>query len=200
MKTPVNPLSFVVTAIADRMRRHQEDVIAYLLEENRVLREQIGNRRLNFNDDQRRRLAARAQELGRTRLEQVATIAAPETLLKWHRKLIAKGRAGTARRTPGRPSTPQEIAALVVRMAEENRSWGYRRIQGALANLGHRLAYNTIRNILKKHGIEPAPERMRKTTWREFLQRRWGQIVASDFFAMAPRTDPAWPPWSFCGL
>jgi hypothetical protein len=105
------------------------------LRENRVLREQIGNRRLNFNDDQRRRLAAKAKKLGRRTLEQVATIAAPETLLRWDQKLIAQGEAGTARRTPGRPSTDQEIAALVVRMAEENRSWGYRRIQGALGNL-----------------------------------------------------------------
>src|SRR5215467_995829 len=124
MKAPVNPFSFVVTAIAGWMRRHQEEVIAYLVEENRVLREQIGDQRLNFNDDQRRRLAAKAKKLGRKRLEQVATIAAPETLLRWHHKLIVQGEAGTASRTPGRPSTAQEIAALVVRMAEENRAWG----------------------------------------------------------------------------
>jgi len=71
-------------------------------------------------------------------------------------------------------------------MAEKNRSWGYRRIQGALANLGHDLAHNTIRNILKRHGIEPSPERARKTTWKEFLQRHWHQIVATEFFTMAP--------------
>src|ERR1051326_3826484 len=99
MKAPVNPLSFVVTAIAGWMRRHQEEVIAYLVEENRVLREQIGNRRLNFNDDQRRRLAAKAKKLGRRTLEQVATLAAPDTLLRWDQKLIAQGEAGTARRT-----------------------------------------------------------------------------------------------------
>jgi transposase InsO family protein len=74
-------------------------------------------------------------------------------------------------------------------MAEENRSWGYRRIQGALSNLGHLLAFKTIGNILKKHGIEPAPERSRKTTWKEFLTRHWDQIVASDFF-----TIEAWTP------
>ena len=71
-------------------------------------------------------------------------------------------------------------------MAEENRSWGYRRIQGAMANLGRDLAHNTIRNILKRHGIEPAPQRKRKTTWKEFLRIHWEQIVASDFFAIAP--------------
>ena len=69
-------------------------------------------------------------------------------------------------------------------MAEENRAWGYRRIQGALANLGHFLAHNTIASILKRHGIEPAPERGRKTTWKEFLDRHWQQIVASDFFTI----------------
>src|SRR5215831_4816995 len=78
----------------------------------------------------------------------------------------------------------QEIAALVLRMATENRSWGYRRIQVALSNLGHVLAYNTIANILKRSGIEPAPERSRKTTWKEFLNRHWQQIVAIDFFTI----------------
>ncbi len=182
----MGPFSFLVTAIAGWMSRHQQEVIAYLVEENRTLREEMGNRRLRFNDDQRRRLAAKAKTLGRKTLEQVATIAAPETLLRSHPKLNAQNDAASACRTPGRPSTDQKIAALVVRMAQENRRWGYRRIQGALANLGHDLAQNTIRNILKKHGIEPSPERARKTTWREFLQRHWEQIVASDFFAMDP--------------
>src|SRR5215471_6403127 len=77
----------------------------------------------------------------------------------------------------GRPRTAAEIATLVTRMAKENRSWGYRRIQGALSNLGHLLAFKTIANILKGHRIEPAPERTRKTTWKEFLTRHWEQIV-----------------------
>jgi len=139
---------------------------------------------MRFTDYQRRRLAARAKRLGRKLLSHVATIVTPETLLGWHRKLIAKKYDGSANRGPGRPGTAAEIAALVTRMAEENRSWGYRRIQGALANLGHMLAYKTIANILKEHGIEPAPERSRKTTWKEFLSRHWQQIVASDFFTI----------------
>src|SRR5215475_11974578 len=171
------------------MCRHQQEVIAYLVEENGVLGEQVGNRRLKLNDDQRRQLAATAKKLGRKTLDQVATIAAPETLLRWHGKLIAQNDAPSACRTPGRPSIDHEIAALVVRMAEENRCWGYRRIQGALANLGHDLAHNTIWNILKKHGIEPSPKRARNTTWREFFQRRWEQIVANDFFAMGPSKE-----------
>ncbi len=178
-----DPFSVVVLAIARWMSRHQQEVIAYLVEENRVLREQMGNRGLKFNDDQRRRLAAKAKKLGRKTLKQVATIAAPETLLTWHRNLIGRKHAGSRRQPRGRTPTRPEIAALAVRMAEENRSWGYRRIQGALANLGHDLAHNTVRNILKRHGIEPSPERARKTTWGEFLQRHWEQIVASDFFS-----------------
>src|SRR5438093_10573617 len=79
---------------------------------------------------------------------------------------------------------PLRLLALVTRMAEENRDWGYRRIQGALANLGHMLAHNTIADILRRHGIEPSPERSRKTTWKEFLDRHLGQIVASDFFTI----------------
>ena len=117
-------------------------------------------------------------------MEQLATIATPETLLTWHRNLIAGKHTVGPRRTRVRPATRPDIAALAVRMAEENRSWGYRRIQGALANLGHDLAHNTVRNILKRHGIEPAPERVRKTTWKEFLQRHWEQIVASDSFSI----------------
>ncbi len=164
--------------------QHQQRVIEYLMEENRVLREQIGDRRMKFTDNQRRRLAAKAKKLGRKLLAQLETIVTPKTLMAWHRKLNAQKYDGTSFRTPARRRTAQEIAALVVRMAEENRAWGYRRIQGALANLGHMLAHNTIATILKRHGIEPAPERERKTTWKEFLSRHWEQIVASDFFTV----------------
>jgi len=184
MRALLDPFSFLVVSLAGWMNQHQQHVIHYLIEENRVLREQIGNRRMRFSDDQRRRLAARAKKIGRSLLNQVATIVTPETLLAWHRKLIAKKYDGSANRGPGRPRTATQIAALVTRMANENRSWGYRRIQGALSNLGHLLAFKTIANILKEHGIEPAPERNRKTTWKEFLTRHWKQIVASDFFTI----------------
>src|SRR3954468_12976715 len=89
---------------------------------------------------------------------------------------------GSARRKPGRPVTKKDLAGLVVRMAAENHAWGYRRIQGALSNLGYESAGSTIANILRRHGIEPAPERNRKTTWKEFLERHWELIVAADFF------------------
>src|SRR6266446_6749508 len=148
MRTAIDPFSFLVTSIAGWMNEHQHYVIDYLMEENRVLREQIGNHRLRFSDNQRRRLAAKAKKLGRKVLAQVVTFVTPETLLAWHRKLIAQKYDGSSFRTLGRRRTAKEIAALVVRMAEENRAWGYRRIQGALANLGHVLAHKTIANIL----------------------------------------------------
>jgi putative transposase len=166
------------------MNQQQQLALDYLREENRVLKEQLGGRRLRLNDDQRRRLASKAKRLGRRLLAQVATIVTPETLLAWHWKLIAQKYDGTAHRSPGRPRTAGEIEALVVRMAEENRDWGYGRIEGALSNLGHELARSTIAQILKRHGIEPAPERSRKTTWKEFLSRHWELIVATDFFTV----------------
>ena len=160
----------------------------------------MGNRRLKLNDDQRRRLAAKATKLGRKRLEQVATIAAPETLLRWHRKLIAQNNAPSACPTPGRPSTDQEISALVVRMAQENRYWGYRRIQGALANLGHDLAHNTIRNILKKHGIEPSAERARKRPGESSFKDIGSRLSSATSLRWLHRREPVWPRWLFSAL
>lgn len=166
------------------MNQQQQLVIEYLREENRVLKEQLGQKRLRLNDDQRRRLAAKAKPLRRRVLEVVARIVTPDTLLAWHRKLIAQKYDGTAHRRPGRPGTAAEIESLVVRMAQENRDWGHRRIFGALSNLGHQIGRGTVANLLKKHGIEPAPERRRKTTWKEFLTRHWELIVAADFFTV----------------
>src|SRR6266852_6553570 len=184
MPRVLDPFRFVLIAVAGWMNQHQLHIIDYLREENRVLREQLGGRRVRLNDDQRRRLAAKAKGLGRKLLAEVATIVTPETLLAWHRKLIAQKYDGTAQRGPGRPRTAVALETLVVRLAEENRDWGYRRIQGALSNLGHQIARSTIAEMLERHGIEPAPERSRKTTWKEFLSRHWELIVAADFFTV----------------
>ena len=131
---------FLVLTVAGWMNRHQDDLIDYLREENRVLREQLGRRPLRLTDAQRRRLAVRGRKLGRRVLTQVAGIVTPDTILRWYRRLIAKKYDGSTRRRRGRPMTPREIAALVVRMAVDNPQWGYTRIRGALSNLGHHIA------------------------------------------------------------
>ena len=157
-----------VARTAGRVTRHQEHVIDDLREEHRVLREQRGPRPRRLTDAQRRRLAGRGQKLGRQMLAQVASIVTPDTMLRWYRRLIARKYDGSAHRRRGRPIPPREVADLVVRMAVEHPPWGYTRIRGALANLGYNIARNTGKRILHDHGIEPAPERARRTPWKAF--------------------------------
>jgi len=177
MRTSIDPFRFLAAAIAGWANQRQQDALEYLREENRILREQLAGKRIRYTDDQRRRLAEKAKGIGRKALEDIATLVRPETLLAWHRKLIAQKYDGSRKRGPGRPRIMQDIRELVVRIAGENRTWGYTRIQGALSNLGHIVARGTISNILKENGIEPAPERCRKTTWREFLHFHWDIIA-----------------------
>jgi putative transposase len=150
-----------------------------LREENRVLKAQLRHRRLRLKDNDRRRLAALGERLGRRVLAQVATIVTPDTILRWHRQLIAQKWTYSKRR-PGRPSVLPEIRRLVVRMATENPRWGYTRIQGALKNLNHRVARSTIATILKAHGIPPSGDR--PASWQAFLRAHWNAVVAADFF------------------
>jgi len=141
-----HPLRLLLVTLAGWINQQQRDVIDYLQEENRVLREQLGPRRLRFTDDQRIRLAAKARVLGRRVLEELRSIVTPDTLLAWHRTLIARKYDGHQRRGRGRPPIAAEIREWVVRMATENRSWGYTRIQGALANLDHHVSRGTGRS------------------------------------------------------
>ena len=147
------------------------------------LKEQLG-KKARFNDDQRRRLAAKAQKIGRDRLGRFASIVSPKTLLEWHRRLIARKYDGSSERSPGRPGTPGEIRELIQRMAKEDRTWGYTRIQGALANLGHEVGRSTIAKVLREAGLDPAPERQKQTTWKEFLRNHLAVLGAADFFSV----------------
>jgi transposase InsO family protein len=131
-----------------------------------------------LTDAERRRLAVRATRVGRANLWKIATVATPDTLLRWHRQLVA--RKWTYARTSGRRGVLLEIRRLVVRMASENPTWGYTRIQGALKNLGHRVGRSTIARILKTHGLPPVPQR--PTSWQTFLKAHWGAIAGADFF------------------
>jgi putative transposase len=178
------PLAFVVLLFAGWVNRQQQAVIDYLLEENRVLRAAHGPRRLRLTDDQRRRLAVKGKVLGRHRLAGIVGIVTPDTILRWYRTLVAKKYDGSNARRPGRPSTKAELAALVVRMAQENPTWGFTRIRGGLKGLGHDVGRNTIKAILKDHGIEPAPERGANMPWKAFLAAHWDALAAADFFTI----------------
>jgi putative transposase len=183
-------LHVLIAMIAGWLQDHQQQVITYLREENRILKAQLGGRRLRLTEPERRRLATLAHPLGRQRLKEMATLVTPETLLRWYRKLVAQKFDGSGHRRPlGRPRVTEEIEQLVVQMAEENATWGYRRIQGALANLGHSIDATTVRNILRRHDMEPAPQR-RQTgmSWRQFLQTHWEVLAATDFFTVEVAT------------
>ncbi|MCZ6652290.1 MAG: hypothetical protein O7D91_04605 [Planctomycetota bacterium] len=172
------------------MNREPSALIEYLEEENLVLRELLGDKRQRLNDDQRRRLAAKGKRLGRKLLSTCCRIVTPDTILRWHRKLIAMKYDGSANRGPGRPRVPDLIRGLVVRMASENRTWGYERIQGALANLEHHICKTTVKRVLKDEGIEPAPERSKNPTWNDFIRSHWDSLAAADFL-----TVEAWTPF-----
>src|SRR5437016_6209405 len=154
----------------------------YLATENRILRNQIKGR-VQLSDGERKALAEIGQKLGKQALREVATIVQPDTILGWHRKLVAQKFDGSAqRKAPGRPKVDPELESLIVRMAQENRSWGYDRIVGALANLGLTVSDQTVGNMLKRHGVPPAPERKTTTTWKEFMRTHMDVLVAADFF------------------
>jgi putative transposase len=178
------PLPFRCLLFSGWVNRPQQAVIDYLLEENRVLRAALGPRRLRMTDDQRRRLAVKGKVLGRRQLAAIAGIVTPDTILRWYRQLVAKKYDGSHARRPGRPRTKPELTSLVVRMATENPTWGYTRIRGGLKHLGHDVARNTIKAILKDNGIEPAPERGTKTPWKAFLAAHWDGLAAADFFTV----------------
>ncbi len=183
MATVLQPWQILVATFAGWICRQQGAVIEYLREENRVLRQQLGRRRLRLTDDQRRRLAVRGKAIGRNSLAEFASLVTPDTILRWHRQLIAQ-KWTHKRRSPGRRRVMQVIEELTIRVARENPRWGYTRIQGALHNVGHRVGRTTIANVLKRNGIDPAPERGKRTTWSQVLKAHWNVLAAADFFTV----------------
>ena len=177
----LSPTNLLLACLAGWINREQQRMIEYLQAENKVLREMLGESRLRFNDDQRRRLAAKGKEVGRKGLLQIGSLVTPDTLLRWHRQLIAE-KWTFKRKTEGRPKTKQEIAELVLKMAKENLTWGYLRIAGELASLGHEICANTVKAILKESGLERAPERRKGMSWTDFIKTHWETLAACDFF------------------
>jgi transposase InsO family protein len=155
----------------------------YVVEENRILRNQIAGR-VQLTDAERHTLAAIGKKLGKQALEEVATIVKPDTILAWHRKLVAQKFDGSEqRKSVGRPRVNKEIEDLVVLMAKENRGWGYDRIVGALAALGYDISDQSVGNILKRRGLPTAPDRKKTTTWKEFIRTHMEVLWATDFFS-----------------
>src|SRR5437868_7740081 len=156
--------------------------IEYLAAENRVLKARLKGR-LKLSDAERATLGEIGHRLGRKVLGEVATVARPDTILAWYRKLVARKFDGSkARQGPGRPRIKREVEQLIVRMASENRDWGYDRIAGALANLGYKISDQTVGNILQRHALPPAPERKRTTTWPAFIRIHLALLAGTDFF------------------
>jgi putative transposase len=180
MPDSLQPLRCVLLVFAGLVHRDQARTIAFLLEQCRVLTEQLGDR-ARLNDDQRRRLAAKGEPLGRRMLAKVATIVTPDTILRWHRRLIAAKHTHPPKQARvGRPGLMQGIREQIVRMAKENAGWGYARIQGEIRKLGHEVALSTIAKALKDAGVPPSPSR--PTSWRTFLKAHAPAIAATDFF------------------
>ena len=154
----------------------------YLAAENRILKARLKGR-LKLSDAERATLGEIGHRLGRKILSEVASVARPDTISVWYRKLIARKFDGSkARRSPGRPRIKREVEQLIVRMAKENRDWGYDRIAGALANLGYEVCDQTVGNVLQRHGLSPAPERKRTTTWSAFIRIHLALLAGTDFF------------------
>jgi putative transposase len=181
-------LAYITGSVDQKLRLRNE----YLVMENRLLRHQVTGR-VRLSDGERKALAEIGKKLRKKALEEVASLVTPDTSLAWYRQLIAQKFDGSPQRKAlGRPKIDQELEALVVRMAQENCRWGYDRIAGALAHLGYMISDQTVGNILKRHGIPPASERNRTTTWHEFTQAHMDVLVATDFFTTEV--------WTWCGL
>ena len=177
----MNILQFCLLYLAGRIDQNQQRLIDYLLEEIKVLREQLG-RKPRFTDRQRVRLAAKAKDAGVDALRKIVPVVTPETLLRWHRRLIARKYDGTSKRSAGRPRIAETIRGLILRFARENPTWGYTRIQGALSNLGHRVARGTVANVLEQDGIDPAPDRGPRSTWNSSFAHTgsyWLRVTSS---------------------
>jgi putative transposase len=154
----------------------------YLVAENRIMKAQLKGRP-KLSDAEREALGEIGHRLGSKVLADVATIAQPDTILGWYRKLVAcKFDGSRARRGPARPRIKREVEQLIIRMASENRVWGYDRIAGALANLGYQISDQTVGNVLRRHGLPPAPERKRTTTWAAFVRTHLALLAGTDFF------------------
>jgi putative transposase len=156
--------------------------LGYFATENRILRAHAPAR-LRLSNAERATLAEIGKRLGRKGLAKVAPVVKPETILGWFRKLVAQKFDGSKYRSyPGRPRIDARVEGLIVQIARENSGWGYDRIAGALANLGHEVSDQTVGNVLRRHGIAPAPKRSQTTAWKDFIAAHMAVLAGMDFF------------------
>ena len=183
MNLILQPWQLLLVACCGWVNQRQTEIIAFQNDQIATLLMGLDKKRVLLTDEQRRRLAVKGQALGRKTLRELTTIVTPDTMLRWHRMLVAKKWDYSERRKnkPGRPRVRQVIVDLVLRFAKENSSWGFDKIQGALANVGYYISDTTVSNILKAHGVEPAPDRQRTGSWSTFLKAHWDVLAAIDF-------------------
>ncbi|QDU92356.1 integrase core domain-containing protein [Lignipirellula cremea] len=182
MSFVLQPWQLLFAILSGWIHHRQQQIIEFQNDQIQSLLKQMGKKRISLTDDQRRILAVKGKALGRNTLRELTTIVTPDTILRWHRELVAKKwDHSEKRKSVGRPRIRQLIVDLILRFAQENPSWGYDRIQGALANVGYHISDTTVGNVLKQHGIEPAPDRQRQTTWTTFLKAHWDVLAAIDF-------------------
>jgi putative transposase len=188
------PWMMLVAMIAGWMNRQQQEIIEYLQAENDILREErqkaTGKKRLILNDKQRRKLAILGKRLGRGVLTRISRTFCPDTLLKWHSKLVANKYDGSKHRGKGgRPPISDYLKQLIVDMAKDNKHLGIRKLYGFMKYLGYKVSATTISRVLREHGIEPCDDRPERTTWNEFIRSHWDSLAAIDFF-----TKEIWTP------
>ena len=178
-------------ALNERMARKAE----YLREENRVLKEALraatGKTRVPLTNEHRRRLATKGKALTPRERDECCQIVRPSTILAWFRQLVARKYDSSQVRRPGRPRKANELRELVLRVARENPAWGYTKIRDALRGLGIEIGRTTVANILAESGLEPAPERNRKGTWKQFLRSHWETLYACDCVPRRCRKEAA---------
>ena len=187
----VRPVAWLLAYVSGLVNQELLLKNEYLAAENRILRSHLP-KRLRVTDAERSTLAEIGKRLGRKLLEHVPVIAKPDTILSWYRRLIARKFDGSKNRAyPGRPAVSPEIERLVIQMATENPGWGYDRIVGALANLGHKLSDRTVGNILRRHRIPPAQKRTRTPPGRTLLRRTWPfwPVSISSLLKCSPGVD-----------
>lgn len=173
--------AFAMLRLLPMSDRDKDAEILALRHQIMVLERQLGTAKVRFDASDRAFVAALLHRLPRHVLRRLRLLVRPDTVLRWHRDLIARRHAAVSRpKRPGRPRTVRSVRALVLRLARENPSWGYRRVHGELLVLGVTVAASTVWEILTEAGIDPAPERA-AGTWADFLRSQPDALLACDF-------------------